>query len=55
MKIEFTRAEIERIVLAHINGLIPNQNFNTVEGASYRDLPDRIIVSSLKVEENAAQ
>jgi hypothetical protein len=55
MKVELTRAEIERIILAHLNGLIPNQNFNTVEGASYRDLPSSVVVSSLKVEEDAAQ
>jgi hypothetical protein len=51
MKVELTRAEIERIILAHLNGLIPGQDFNTVEGASYRDLPSSIIVSSLEVEE----
>ena len=54
MKVELNRSEIERIILAHMNGLIPNQNFNTVEGASYRDLPSSIVVFS-KVEENAAQ
>lgn len=54
MKVEITRAEIERIILAHLNGLIPNQNFNTVEGSSYRDLPGSVFVSS-KVEEDAAQ
>jgi hypothetical protein len=54
MKVEITRAEIERIILAHLNGLIPNQNFNTVEGSSYRDLPSSIVVSS-KEEKDAAQ
>jgi hypothetical protein len=54
MQVELNRAEIERIILAHLNGLIPNQNFNTVEGASYRDLPSSIVVFS-KAEENAAQ
>tara|TARA_R110000868_G_scaffold133373_1_gene344943 strand:- start:377 stop:544 length:168 start_codon:yes stop_codon:yes gene_type:complete len=55
MKVELTRAEIERIVLVHLNGLIPNQNFNTVEGTSYRDLPNSVVVFSLNVEEDAAQ
>jgi hypothetical protein len=53
MKIEFTRAEIEDIILAHVNGLIPGQDFNTVEGSSYRDLPSSIVVSTK--EKDAAQ
>jgi hypothetical protein len=55
MKVEITRAEIERIILAHLNGLIPNQNFNMVEGGSYRDLPSSVIISTVKVEEDATQ
>ena len=55
MKVEITRAEVERIILAHLNGLIPNQNFNTVEGGSYRDIPSCVTISTVKVEENAAQ
>lgn len=54
MKIEFTRAEIERIVLAHINGLIPYQNFNTVKPTGYLTMPDGFVVST-KAEEDAAQ
>jgi hypothetical protein len=54
MKIELTRAEIERIILAHLNALIPGQDFNTVEGSSYRDLPSSIVVS-FKAPEDAAQ
>lgn len=53
MKIELTRAEIERIILAHLNCLIPDQDFNHVEGSSYRDLPNSIMVS--KKEQDAAQ
>tara|TARA_R110000822_G_scaffold243536_1_gene372455 strand:- start:437 stop:592 length:156 start_codon:yes stop_codon:yes gene_type:complete len=44
MKIEFTRAEIERILLDHANKLVPYANFDSVKGNSYRDLPDAIIV-----------
>jgi hypothetical protein len=54
MKIEFTRAEIERIILAHANAIAPYEQFNTVEGASYRDLPHSIIVST-KEDDDAAQ
>jgi hypothetical protein len=54
MKIEFTRAEVERIVLAYVNALIPRQHFNTVEGSSYRGLPETIIVTA-EEKEDAAQ
>ena len=68
MKIEFTRAEVERIILNHANSLCragahfdgvwhsdtANKTFNTVEGSSYRGLPDTITVSVEK-EQDAAQ
>lgn len=44
MKIEFTSAEVERIILDYANRLIPNANFDEVRGSSYRDLPTTIIV-----------
>jgi hypothetical protein len=53
MKIEFSRADIERIVLGYVNALIPNQHFNTVESSGYRGLPDTLTVSVK--EEDAAQ
>jgi len=53
MKIELTRAEVERIILAYINAALPGQDFNTVEGPSYRDLPSSIVV--FKVEKDATQ
>lgn len=53
MKIEFTRAEIERIILAYVNAALPGQDFNTVGGSSYRDLPSSVVVS--KEEKDAAQ
>jgi hypothetical protein len=55
MKLEFTRAEIERIILVYTNALIPGQHFNTVEGSGYRNLPDTITVSVITKEEDAAQ
>ena len=45
MKIEFTRAEIERIVLDHVNQLT-GQVFNTVEPGGYRLMPDTFTVST---------
>lgn len=44
MKIEFTRAEIERIILDHANKLVPSAEFDQVKDVSYRGLPDAIIV-----------
>jgi len=54
MKIEFTRAEVEKMLLFYVSNLIPGEQFNTVEGSSYRGLPDTIVISYEK-DENAAQ
>jgi hypothetical protein len=45
MKIEFTRAEIEKIILEYANNMIQSQQFNYVSGGAYRDLPDTITVT----------
>lgn len=59
MKIEFTHAEVEAIILAHANALAPNAKFNTVEPTGYRAMPDGFVVSTDKMKElvypNAAQ
>ena len=52
MKIEFTRAEIERIILLHANSLIPGYGFNEVD-TRYCSIPSTITVT--KKEEDAAQ
>ena len=52
MKIEFTRAEIERIILAHANTLIEGYGFNEIE-TRYSNIPSAITVQ--KKEEDAAQ
>ena len=52
MKIEFTRAEVEAILLDYANKLTA-QEFNTVEPGGYRLMPDSIVVSMK--EEDAAQ
>jgi hypothetical protein len=44
MKLEFTRAEIERIILDHANKLIPSAEFNHVKDIDYRGLPHAVIV-----------
>ena len=42
MKIEFTRAEIEKILLDYANKMIEGYGFNHVKGGSYRDLPQSV-------------
>jgi hypothetical protein len=54
MKIEFTRAEIERIILAHANAIAPYEQFNHIEPCGYRTMPDGFVVST-KEDEDAAQ
>jgi hypothetical protein len=57
MKIEFTRAEIEAIILAHANTLAPDAKFNDVEPTGYRTMPDGFVVSTEPKQEttDAAQ
>lgn len=52
MKIEFTSAEIERIILLHANSLIPGYGFNQMES---RYSSPTITVSKKEEEEDAAQ
>ena len=52
MEIKFTRAEIERIILAHANSLIEGYGFNELE-TRYTTMPSSITVS--KKEEDATQ
>jgi len=55
MKIEFTRAEVEKMVLFYVNNLIPTEQFHSVRsGHSYREIPDTIVVSTEK-DSHAAQ
>ena len=44
MKIEFTRAEVEAIILAHVNTIAPDAKFNAVEPTGYRSMPDGFVV-----------
>ena len=57
MKIEFTSAEVEAIILAHVNTLAPDAKFNTVEPTGYRSMPDGFVVSAKpkQEQEDAAQ
>jgi hypothetical protein len=57
MKIEFTRAEVEQIVLHFANSIAPDAKFNTVEPTGYRSMPDGFVVSTEPKQEteDAAQ
>jgi hypothetical protein len=46
MKIEFTRAEVEQILLHFANTIAPDAKFNTVEPTCYRTMPDGFVVSA---------
>lgn len=51
MKIELTRAEVERILLEYANSMVQNQLFNEVESNSYREIPDTITISKTEPKE----
>jgi hypothetical protein len=53
MKIEFTSAEVEAIILAHANTIAPNAKFNTVEPTGYRSMPDGFVVRAKPQQEPA--
>ena len=57
MKIEFTRAEVESILLHFANTIAPDAKFNTVEPTGYRSMPDGFVVSAKpkQEQEDAAQ
>ena len=57
MKIEFTRAEVERIILNHANAIAPYERFNHIEPCGYRTMPDGFVVSTEPKQEttDAAQ
>jgi hypothetical protein len=57
MKIEFTSAEVERIILAHVNAIAPDAKFNSVEPTGYRSMPDGFVVfmRPKQEQEDAAQ
>jgi len=54
MKIEFTSAEVEQIVLHFANSIAPDAKFNSVEPTGYRTMPDGFVVST-KEEATDAQ
>jgi hypothetical protein len=53
MKIEFTRAEVEAILLQYAYSLTARE-FNKLEAGGYRTMPDTFTVST-KEDEDAAQ
>jgi hypothetical protein len=50
MKIEFTRAEIERIILLHANTLIEGYGFNEID-TRYSNIPSMVTVSKKEEDE----
>ena len=54
MKIEFTRAEVEKILLDYANKMVEGYGFNQVKGSSYRDLPSSIELTRKEEDENTS-
>lgn len=54
MKIEFTRAEVEKILLDYANQMIDGYGFNHVEGSSYRGLPESIELTKEEQDEHTS-
>jgi hypothetical protein len=50
MKIQFTKQEVEKILLDYANKMIEGYGFNQVIGGSYRNLPES--VELVKIEED---
>jgi hypothetical protein len=51
MKIEFTSAEVESILLHFANTIAPDAKFNTVDTTCYRSMPDGFVVSTKPKQE----
>lgn len=54
MKIEFTRAEVEKILLDYANKMLEGYGFNTVEGGSYRGLPASVELTKEEKNEDTS-
>ena len=54
MKIEFTRAEVEKILLDYANKMLEGYGFNTVEGSSYRGLPESVELTKEEKNEDTS-
>ena len=50
MKIEFTRAEIERIILRHAE-FLTGENFDTVSASAWGSMPNGFVVSKEEDDE----
>ena len=50
MKIQFTKQEVEKILLDYANKMVEGYGFNQVIGCSYGDIPPS--VELVKVEED---
>ena len=55
MKIEFTRAEVEKILLDYANKMVESYGFNCVKGSSYRDLPSSIDITKVEDEHTSPE
>ena len=54
MKIQFTRAEVEKIILDYANKMLEGYGFNSVEGSNYRGLPETIELTKEEKDEDTS-
>lgn len=54
MKIEFTRAEVEKILLDYANKMVESYGFNCVKGSAYRDLPSYVELTKEEKHEHTS-
>lgn len=54
MKIEFSREEVEKILLDYANRMVEGYGFNHVEGGSYRGLPPSVELTKKAQDEHTS-
>lgn len=54
MKIQFTRAEVEKILLDYANKMLEGYGFNSVEGSNYRGLPETVELTKEEKDEDTS-
>jgi len=55
MKIEFTRAEVEKILLDYANKMVEGYGFNSVEANSYTGMPSSFEITKEEDEHTSTE
>lgn len=54
MKIKFTRAEVEKIILDYANKMVEGYGFNSVEGKGYTGMPASFEITKEEKDEHTS-